>query len=89
MKFNDRQHPKIHLHRIFVRTDCKTMENQYCKVGAVTPIVADNDARTLLEYQYQNFLDKANNLEYADAKLVEFFEQKAQKIKRLLENIIK
>lgn len=65
------------------------MEKQYCKVGAVTPIVADSDAKTLLEYQYQNFLDKANNLEYADTKLVEFFEQKAQKIKKILENIIK
>jgi len=64
------------------------MENQYCKVGQVTPIAANRNAITLLQYQYQNFLDKAN-LEYTDAKLVEFFEQKAQKIKKVLENMVK
>jgi len=66
----------------------KAMENQYCKVGQVTPIAANRNAITLLQYQYQNFLDKAN-LEYTDAKLVEFFEQKAQKIKKVLENMVK
>lgn len=64
------------------------MENQYCKVGAVTPIAANRNAIHLLEYQYQNFLDKASNLEYTDAKLIEFFEQKAQKIKKVLENMM-
>ena len=64
------------------------MENQYCKVGQVTPIAANRNAITLLQYQYQNFLDKAN-LEYTDAKLVEFFEQKAQKIKKIMENMVK
>ncbi len=65
-----------------------TMENQYCKVGSVTPIAANRNAIHLLEYQYQNFLDKASNMEYTDAKLVEFFEQKAQKIKKVLENMM-
>ncbi|AYN68801.1 hypothetical protein D1013_16145 [Euzebyella marina] len=64
------------------------MENQYCKVGQVTPIEANRNAISLLEYQYQNFLEKASNLEYTDAKLVEFFEQKAQKIKKVLENMM-
>ncbi len=65
------------------------MENQYCKVGSVTPITANRNIISLLEYQYQNFLEKASNLEYTDAKLVEFFEQKAQKIQKILENIMK
>ena len=88
MKYNDGLHPKIHFARIFGRTIYTTMENQYCKVGAVTPIAANRNAIHLLEYQYQNFLDKASNLEYTDAKLIEFFEQKAQKIKKMLENLM-
>lgn len=59
------------------------MENQYCKVGTVTPIAAHTNAINMLEYQYQNFLEKAANIN--DAKLVEFFEQKANKIKKVLE----
>ncbi|PKA97144.1 hypothetical protein B0O79_0792 [Flavobacteriaceae bacterium MAR_2009_75] len=65
------------------------MENQYCKVGQVTPIAANRNAINVLEHQYQIFLEKASNLEYTDAKLVEFFEQKAQKIKKVLENMMK
>ncbi|HEA20732.1 MAG TPA: hypothetical protein ENH87_07415 [Pricia antarctica] len=65
------------------------MENQYCKVGSVTPITANRNVISLLEYQYQNFLEKASNLEYTDKKLVEFFEQKAQKIQKILENMMK
>ncbi|WP_373518209.1 hypothetical protein [Pricia sp.] len=65
------------------------MENQYCKVGSVTPMTANRNVISLLEYQYQNFLEKAGNLEYTDAKLVEFFEQKAQKIQKILENMMK
>ena len=65
------------------------MENQYCKVGSVTPITANRNVISLLEYQYQNFLEKAGNLEYTDKKLVEFFEHKAQKIQKILENMMK
>ena len=62
------------------------MENQYCKVGAVTPLSNGRQAIHLLEYQYQNFMEKAANMN--DAKLVEFFELKAQKIKKILENLV-
>ncbi|GAB5472206.1 MAG: hypothetical protein Mars2KO_03050 [Maribacter sp.] len=62
------------------------MENQYCKVGSVTPIAANRNMIHILEYQYQNFLDKASDIN--DARLVEFFEQKANKIKRVLENLV-
>lgn len=63
------------------------MENQYCKVGTVTPMTNGRQAIHLLEYQYQNFTDKASNMN--DAKLVEFFELKAEKIKKVLENLVK
>lgn len=64
------------------------MENQYCKVGTVTPMTSGQQAIAMLEYQYQNFLDKASNIEYTGTKLGEFFEQKAIKIKTMLENLV-
>ena len=64
------------------------MENQYCKVGTVTPITNGRNAITLLEYQYNVFMDKASNIKYSNTKLGEFFEQKAQKIKRILEELM-
>lgn len=63
------------------------MEKQYCKVGTVKPIEANTDIITLLEYQYQNFLDKASNMQ-SNSRLGEFFEQKARKIKKTLENLV-
>ena len=65
------------------------MENQNCKVGTVTPIASHGNVIGLLELQYQDFLDKARNMEYTDSKLVEFFELKALKIKKYLENLMK
>ncbi len=64
------------------------MENQYCKVGAVTPITAGSKAITILEYQYQNFMEKASDMRYADAALKEFFEHKAIKIRKTLEKLV-
>jgi hypothetical protein len=64
------------------------MDNQYCRVGSVTPITSGRQAVALLEFQYQNFMEKASNMEYADAKLREFFEQKALKIRKILENLV-
>lgn len=61
------------------------MKNQYCKVGTVTSITDGRQAIHLLEYQYQNFLEKASNIN--DAKLVAFFELKAQKVRKMLENL--
>lgn len=65
-----------------------TMDNQYCRVGSVTPITSGRQAVALLEFQYQSFMEKASNMEYADAKLREFFEQKALKIRKILENLV-
>ena len=64
------------------------MKRQYCKVGAVTPITQGQQAVAVLEFRYQNFLEKAADLTYTDTKLAEFFEQKAQKIKKVLENLV-
>lgn len=64
------------------------MENQYCKVGAITPLPSGANAIALLEYQYQCFVDKAANLQYSNTKLGEFFEQKAIKVKKLLEGLV-
>lgn len=63
------------------------MEKQYCKVGTVTPMEANTDIISLLEYQYQMFLDKASNMQ-TNTQLVEFFESKAQKIKKTLEDLV-
>jgi len=62
------------------------MENQYCKVGAVTPMTVSSQTVHLLEFQYQNFMQKASNIN--DVKLVEFFESKAQKVQKILENLV-
>ncbi len=64
------------------------MEKQYCKVGTVTPIAAKADAVTMLEYQYQNFVDKASNIKYSNTKLGEFFELKARKINKALQEFV-
>ncbi len=83
------QHPNLHLSRIFVRTKNVTMDNQYCKVGAITPITSGHKALAQIEYQYQNFLNKASDFKTSDDKLAAFFELKARKLKKVLENIVK
>ena len=64
------------------------MEKQYCRVGTITPMTSGRKAIALLEYQYPNFVEKATNMEYTDTKLGEFFEQKAQKLKKILEGLV-
>jgi len=64
------------------------MNNQYCKVGAVTPITSGNHAVAILEHRYQHFLEKASSMGKMDTRLADFFESKAQSIKNTLENLI-
>lgn len=64
------------------------MEKQYCKVGSVTPMTSGSQAISILEYQYQSFMEKASNIKYRNTKLAEFFEQKAQKINKMLEELV-
>jgi len=65
------------------------MEKQYCKVGTITPITRERHTVALLEYQYQNFMEKASDIKYTDAKLREFFEQKALKLKKIMEDLVR
>lgn len=65
------------------------MENQYCKVGTVTPITSGQHAVAVLENRYKNFLKKASELKGTDSRLLEFFENKAKQIKGILENLVK
>jgi len=64
------------------------MEKQYCRVGTTTPLGNGIQTISLLEYRYQNFLQKASSLKYSDSKLKDFFEMKAAKTKKDLENLI-
>lgn len=61
------------------------MEKQYCRVGSSTSMTAGRQAIAMLEFQYQNFLEKASN---GDAQLKEYFEQKAQKLSKIIENLV-
>ncbi|PWL38208.1 hypothetical protein DKG77_07975 [Flagellimonas aquimarina] len=63
------------------------MKNQYCRVGAVTPITSGNQAVSILEFRYQSFIEKAADATYMDTNLGEFFKKKAQGIKKVLENL--
>ncbi len=64
------------------------MENQYCRVGAVKPITNGAQAITILEYRYQMFLEKASSIGKMDQRLADFFESKANGIKKILESLI-
>ncbi|PXX24533.1 hypothetical protein C7972_11510 [Arenibacter sp. ARW7G5Y1] len=63
------------------------MENQYCKVGSVSPMNNGSNEISLLESQYQNFMDKASSTKYSDSKLAEFFELKATKIQKIIQTL--
>tara|TARA_R110002051_G_scaffold68689_2_gene123852 strand:- start:2907 stop:3098 length:192 start_codon:yes stop_codon:yes gene_type:complete len=63
------------------------MENQYCKVGSVKSVNNEEHSVVLMEYLYQNFIEKSSNIQYANTKLGEFFESKAQKFEKLLKNL--
>jgi hypothetical protein len=62
------------------------MSKQYCKVGASHSPSSGNEGLHLLENQYQFFLRKAEEAVQNQNELKDFFELKAQKIKRLLQD---
>ena len=64
------------------------MDNQYCRVGSVTPITSGHHAVAVLEYRDQNFLQKASDRNISDTNLAEFFENKAIQLKKVLENLV-
>lgn len=63
------------------------MENQYCKVGAVSPIIGGGEALSILELRYKNFLEKAAHVAAVDGQLGDFFKRKAQQLKKILEDL--
>lgn len=64
------------------------MEKQYCKVGSTNSLGTGSQTISLLEYQYQSFMEKASSIKYSESKLGDFFELKAKKIKKDLENLM-
>lgn len=63
------------------------MENQYCKVGSVSPMINGSKEIIFLEYQYQSFMDKATSEKHSNSKLAEFFELKAAKIQKIIQTL--
>ncbi|MBO0329227.1 MULTISPECIES: hypothetical protein [Flavobacteriaceae] len=63
------------------------MNNQYCKVGSVTPITGLSQAASVLEVMHKNFMEKAASVSGKDNQLGEFFKSKAQSIKKVLESL--
>lgn len=63
------------------------MKNQYCRVGAVTPITSGAQAVSVLEFRYQQFIEMAADAAYINTNLGEFFKRKAQSIQKVLENL--
>jgi len=63
------------------------MENQYCKVGSVSSMPNGSKEINFLKCQYQSFMEKATSKKYSDSKLAEFFELKATKIQKIIQNL--
>ncbi|BDW93106.1 hypothetical protein AB9K32_09570 [Allomuricauda sp. XS_ASV26] len=63
------------------------MNNQYCKVGTVTPITGLSQAASVLEVMHNNFIEKAASVSGKDSQLGDFFRNKAQSIKKVLESL--
>lgn len=64
------------------------MEGQYCRVGSTTHITSGSYAGSRLESYYKVFISMASDTKYAGTQLGEFFEQKALKIKKTLDNLV-
>ena len=48
------------------------MNNQYCKVGTVTPITGLSQAASVLEVMHNNFIEKAASVSGKDSQLGPF-----------------
>lgn len=63
------------------------MKNQFCKVGAITPITSGANAINTLEAMYHAFLEKAKDATYANSNLGDFFKRKAEAFKNILDGL--
>lgn len=64
------------------------MEKQYCKVGSSTSLTTGRNSIVMLENLYQNFIQKASQVQNTNVKLGTFFELKAKKIQKTLEGLL-
>jgi len=64
------------------------MENQYCKVGSTKTLGSESVGTSLLERYYETFSTMATDTKYAGTQMGEFFENKAVKFKKSLEELV-
>ena len=63
------------------------MLQQNCKVGNITPIEGLNEAFSILESRYQHFSELAARSPNKDPLRGEFFQAKAEQLKKLLDEL--
>ena len=64
------------------------MENQYCRVGATSPVASGDKGIQWLEHQYRYFEQKAAETAQGESRLRDFFENKARQLERMLQNLV-
>ncbi len=64
------------------------MNQQFCKVGAIHPLGEGQKGIDLLENQYEYFRARAEEVKATNAKFGDFLERKAQKVQRLLNELL-
>ncbi|MEJ2162565.1 MAG: hypothetical protein P8X60_04395 [Robiginitalea sp.] len=64
------------------------MEKQHCKIGTTHTLDKGEQGLNLLERQLHHFNNKAAEAAQTGSALKEFFEHKARKIQKLLQEIV-
>ena len=64
------------------------MNEQYCRIGAITPVADGSLGADWLEIQYRFFMEKAAEAAQAESGLRDFFERKAAQFQRMLQNLV-
>ena len=64
------------------------MENQYCRVGATSPVASGEQGIEWLEHQYRHFVKKAAETQQSETRLRDFFEHKALQLQRILQDLV-
>jgi hypothetical protein len=63
------------------------MEKQYCRVGSSTPMAQLNQPSHFLESLYNDFKDRAMSPNQGTTNLGSFFEQKAERIQKMIQEL--
>ncbi len=64
------------------------MEKQHCRVGTTHSLDTGVNALDLLENQLRHFNQKAAEASRTGSAMKEFFEQKARKIQKMLQDLV-